>query len=103
MAPEDISTKELMLMFLDRSSYEARHMELQRRLDTLEREMRAHIEWAGKTVQSERELTNKQFEDHMNKIADVRENDWQSAMAAFGWVVVIVTTLGVTLLNHLWH
>ncbi len=62
MSPqEELSAKDIMLMFLDKATYEKRHEELQSRMSILENKFDSHLAWANQTLQIERKTTNEQF------------------------------------------
>jgi hypothetical protein len=70
MSPqEELSAKDIMLMFLDKTTYEKRHEELQTRMSILENKFDGHIVWANQTLQVERKTTNDQFTDVHRKIS----------------------------------
>lgn len=70
MSPqEELSAKDIMLMFLDKATYEKRHEELQSRMSILENKFDGHISWANQTLQIERKTTNDQFAEVHRKIS----------------------------------
>lgn len=125
MPQEELSSKDLMMLFLDKQTYEQRHGELQKRMDVLENKFDTHLAWANERARLDRDYLNSQItqvnrtisdklevarkdikqseQNIMDKIEEERSMGWNSKIARTGWLIAIISPLLAVLVAHFLH